>query len=358
MKPAIREKDPVSRCVLEMGRDKIVISLETPIRSGAFKASFIARRRRSLPSAFTPVYDSCETFPAMPTRWPAQSRRAGVDGITLEQIHARDSKHGWLAYDVMQLIDPIRCAVMIPEARRGERPAAIPTIRYGSSSSAKIVSELIFQADLRLRLWIGSRRTQSMPSRKCIGFTPLHARRRRRFVDIQTIRTRSPQSVVRSSSTELYFRLISHAARAVHGSDGNRRMSVAIDKRGTPQGGVISPLLSVVYMNRFLKHWRLSGQREAFHAQVISYADHFAILSRGHAEEALTWTKAVMTKLGLTLNETKTSVKNARLESFDFLGYTLGPRRFRNGGRWYLARSVQEKRAADQEEDQRTADAR
>ena len=82
---------------------------------------------------------------------------------------------------------------------------------------------------------------------------------------------------------------------------------------------------------------------EAFHAQVISYADDFVILSRGHAEEALTWTKAVMTKLGLTLNETKTSVKNARLESFDFLGYTLGPRRFRNGGRWYLGAAPSKK---------------
>jgi RNA-directed DNA polymerase len=115
-------------------------------------------------------------------------------------------------------------------------------------------------------------------------------------------------------------------------SDGKRRMSGGkSNKRGTPQGGVASPLLSVIYMNRFLKHWRLSGRCEAFRAQVISYADDFVILSRGHAEEALAWTRAVMTKLGLTLNEAKTSVKNARLESFDFRGYTLGPRRFPNG---------------------------
>ena len=106
--------------------------------------------------------------------------------------------------------------------------------------------------------------------------------------------------------------------------------------RGTPQGGVVSPLLSAIYMNRFLKHWRLSGRGEAFRAHVISYADDFVILSRGHANEAPAWTKAVMTKLGPTLNETKTSVKDARRESFDFLGYTLGPCHFPNGGRWYL----------------------
>jgi RNA-directed DNA polymerase len=106
--------------------------------------------------------------------------------------------------------------------------------------------------------------------------------------------------------------------------------------RGTPQGGVVGPLLSAIHMNRFLKHWRLSGRGEAFRAHVISYADDFVILSRGHANEALAWTKAVMTKPGLTLDETKTSVKDPRRESFDFLGYRLGPRHFPNGGRWYL----------------------
>ena len=102
-------------------------------------------------------------------------------------------------------------------------------------------------------------------------------------------------------------------------------------------------MLSVIYMNRFLKHWRLSGRCQAFRAHVISYADDFVILSRGHAAEALTWTKAVMAKLGLTLNEAKTSVKEARRESFDFLGYTLGPRRFPNGGRWYLGAAPSKK---------------
>ncbi len=80
-------------------------------------------------------------------------------------------------------------------------------------------------------------------------------------------------------------------------------------------------------------NWRLSGRGEAFRAHVVSYADDFVILSRGSAEEELTRTKAVMTKLGLTLNEAKTSVKDARRENFDFLGYTLGPRHFPNGGR-------------------------
>ena len=56
--------------------------------------------------------------------------------------------------------------------------------------------------------------------------------------------------------------------------NGTRRMSGGkSNKRGTPQGGVASPLLSVIYMNRFLKHWRLTKRGEAFHAHVVSYAD-------------------------------------------------------------------------------------
>jgi hypothetical protein len=86
-------------------------------------------------------------------------------------------------------------------------------------------------------------------------------------------------------------------------------------------------------MNRFLKHWRLTGCGEAFRADVVAYADDFVILSCGYATEALAWTKAVMTKLGLTLNEAKTSVRNARQERFDFLGYSFGPHRFKANGK-------------------------
>lgn len=126
--------------------------------------------------------------------------------------------------------------------------------------------------------------------------------------------------------------------------DGTRRMSGGKrSTRGTPQGGVASPMLANIYMNRFLKYWRLTARGEAFHAQVISYADDFVILSRGYAAEALTWTKAVMAKLGLTINEAKTSVKDARTESFDFLGYTFGPQRYRKDGHWYLGASPSKK---------------
>jgi RNA-directed DNA polymerase len=113
-------------------------------------------------------------------------------------------------------------------------------------------------------------------------------------------------------------------------SNGNSRwMGGSSNACGTPQGGVISPLLANIYMNRFLKYWKQTERGEQFRAKIVTYADDFVILSRGHAEEALKWTRQVMAKLGLQLNEQKTSVRNARQERFDFLGYTFGPR-------WYV----------------------
>ena len=139
--------------------------------------------------------------------------------------------------------------------------------------------------------------------------------------------------------------------------DGKRRVSGGKSStRGTPQGGVASPLLSVIYMNRFLKHWRLTGRGEAFRAHVVSYADDFVILSRGHADEALAWTRSVMTKLGLTLNEAKTSLKDARTEQLRLPWLHVRPAPLPEGRPLVPGREpVQEERAADQDEDWRSA---
>ena len=114
-------------------------------------------------------------------------------------------------------------------------------------------------------------------------------------------------------------------------------------KCGTPQGGVVSPLLANLYMNRYLKYWRQQGKGSELRAVVVNYADDFVILSRGCAAEAMKWTEQVMTRIGLTLNPVKTKLVHAKTESFDFLGYTFGPHRFRKDGHWYLGASPSKK---------------
>ena len=106
---------------------------------------------------------------------------------------------------------------------------------------------------------------------------------------------------------------------------------------------VVSPLLANLYMNRFLKYWQITERGKAFKAQIVNYADDFVILTHQHAAEARDWTRAVMTRLGLTRNETKTKLKEAHTESFDFLGYAFGPHRSWKNGRRYWGASPSEK---------------
>jgi len=125
---------------------------------------------------------------------------------------------------------------------------------------------------------------------------------------------------------------------------GKKRLTGGKDNdRGTPQGGVVSPLLANLYMNRMLKGWRQTGRAEQLRAHIVNYADDFVILSRGKAAEALEWTRGVVQRLGLTLNEKKTSLRDAREERFDFLGFSFGPHYSRRSGRKYIGFSPSQK---------------
>ena len=92
---------------------------------------------------------------------------------------------------------------------------------------------------------------------------------------------------------------------------------------GSPQGGVLSPLLANVYMHRFIKAFRKFGLDKKHGAVLVNYADDFVVLCKRDAHGALATIRRWMASIGLELNETKTSVRNARAESFDFLGYTF-----------------------------------
>jgi RNA-directed DNA polymerase len=116
------------------------------------------------------------------------------------------------------------------------------------------------------------------------------------------------------------------------------------ESRGTPQGSPISPLLSNLYMRRFVLGWKKLGHEKRLGAYVVNYADDLVICCRGEAEEALATMRAMMTKLKLTVNETKTRVSKLPEEKFDFLGYTFGCRYSPKTGRAYLGTAPAKKR--------------
>jgi group II intron reverse transcriptase/maturase len=126
---------------------------------------------------------------------------------------------------------------------------------------------------------------------------------------------------------------------------GKRRTTVAKDSgRGTPQGAPISPLLSNLYMRRFVLGWKQLGWEEKLKARLVVYADDFVILCRGQAAEARKQMQAIMSKLKLTVNEQKTRICRVPEESFDFLGYTLGRCYSPKSGRAFIGTRPSRKR--------------
>jgi RNA-directed DNA polymerase len=289
----------------------------------------------------------------------ANAGAAGVDGVSFAQIEA-SGVEAWLAGLREELIsktyrpDPVR-RVMIPKPNGGgERALGIPTIRDRViQTAAKLVLEPIFEADFEDNAY-GYRpargavdAVKEVHRHICRGYTDVVDVDLSRYFD-SIPHAELLKSVARRIVDRHVLRLIKLWLKAPieerDDGDGTRRIGGGkSNTHGTPQGGVASPLLANIYMNRFLKHWRLTGRGEAFCAHVVAYADDFVILSRGHAAEALAWTKAVMTRLGLTVNEAKTSLKNALQERFDFLGYSIGHHRYKANGLWYLSASPSKK---------------
>jgi len=277
----------------------------------------------------------------------------GVDGVSCAMVEAAGLEN-WLSGLATELRtktyqpQPVR-RVMIPKPGGGERPLGIPTIRDRVvQTAAKLVLEPIFEADLEPSAYgyrpgrSGIDAVKAVHRLLCQGFTDVVDADLSKYFDTiphdQLLGSVAARIVDRHVLRLIKLWLKAPVEEA--GPDGRRRMSGGKHSTcGTPQGGVISPLLANRYMNRFLRHWRQQGCGEGLRAQVVSYADDFVILSRGCAQEALAWTRRVMTRLGLTVNEAKTTVRDARQERFDFLGYSFGPHYYRKDGHWYLGAS-------------------
>jgi RNA-directed DNA polymerase len=327
------------------------VSLEIPDKLRELQIKLYRKAKNEPGFRFCLLYDKVYRTDVLVRAWglaKANNGCPGVDGQSFGDIESEGVME-WLNGPGKDLREKTYRAspvmrVMIEKEGGGERPLGIPTIRDRvAQTAAKLILEPIFEADPEPNMY-GYRpkrsagdAIQEVDKLLYQGYTDVVDADLSKYFDTIPHSELLP-CVARRVVDKHMLHLVKMWPRPPQGGavgltvpveeteKGKKRLTGGRDNdRGTPQGGVISPLPANLYMNRMLKGWRQTGRGEQFRARIVNYADDFVIVSRGKAAEALEWTRGVVGRLGLTLNEKKTSIRNARKERFDFPGYSFGP---------------------------------
>jgi len=280
---------------------------------------------------FGTIRDRVTRWDVMKQAWEEVRRNRGapgVDDVTIGAVEEQGAE-AFLRELQEQLRDgtyrplPVR-RVIIPKRSGGQRALGIPTVRDRVAQAAvKLVIEPIFEADF-LPCSYGYR-----PGRSAQGAAR----------EVQKWLTMGLENVldadIKSCFDEIpHDRLLSAVACRI--SDGSIlrlvRMwlksgvlvggGVESTEKGTPQGGVLSPLLANIYLHRLDAEWKRRGlaHRYGANAKLVRYADDFVIMSSKSVRPLVPIVREVLADMGLTLNGEKSRVVRAE-KGFDFLGF-------------------------------------
>lgn len=323
---------------------EIVATLKTPEKLRELQRALYLRVKKEPSFRAYALYDKVYRRDVLAHGYAlvkANGGAPGPDGETLEDIETRGSEalleglHDELKTKRYRP-GPVR-RVYIPKLGGGERPLGIPNVRDRVvQMAAKLVLEPLFEADF---------------DGDSFGFRP----KRSAHQALDAIQDALEQGMcwIIDADVEAYFDTIPHdrlmkavAERVVDGSmlalvkafleapivderDGGRPKRNA---KGTPQGGVVSPLLANIYLNLLDRNFRRRVEGGSLRGRLIRYADDLVVLTPGRPDRELAWIGNVMRRLGLALHPEKTRVVDARKEHFTFLGHTHFWRR----GKLYL----------------------
>lgn len=318
------------------------MSLTPPASVQKLQVALHAKAKRSPTYRFYALYDKVYRKDVLAFAYDcckSNKGAAGVDGQTFEDIESYGLER-WLGELTQELKSrTYRPAavrrVYIPKPDGKTRPLGIPTVKDRVvQMAAVLVLGAIFEIDLLPEQYAYRPNSSALDAVRQVHKLLRTGHGQVVDADLSGYFDSIPhaelmQCVARRVSDGAMLHLIKMwlEAPVQEEDDRGRKQRTTRNRdqgKGTPQGAPISPLLSNLYMRRFVLGWKALGHEKRLDAHIVNYADDFVICCRNSADEALAVMRGMMSKLKLTVNEVKTNVCQLPQETFDFLGYTFG----------------------------------